>query len=184
MTSREPKPKRVATASSCATSPIRVGHLAPGSAPGALRVTLPNGGPPVPARTTIVLDDAQVAHAVQTRQAVVLLFENGDVDRPIVVGMVQPDAGAGLFGALLAQQTKSPSPPPVSPGPVSRPAAPAVARVDGKRVVIEGKDEVTLKCGDASITLLRDGKMILRGAYVETTAKGVNRIRGGSVKIN
>ena len=50
--------------------------------------------------------------------------------------------------------------------------------------MLEGTDEVTLKCGAASITLRRDGKVILRGAYVETTAKGVNRIRGGSVKIN
>jgi uncharacterized protein (DUF2345 family) len=58
------------------------------------------------------------------------------------------------------------------------------ARLDGRRVTLEGKDEVTLKCGDASITLRRDGKVILRGAYIETKATGVNRIRGGSVKIN
>ena len=51
-------------------------------------------------------------------------------------------------------------------------------------MVIEGEHEVTLRCGDASITLRRDGKLVLRGAYIETTAKGLNRIRGGSVKIN
>jgi len=72
-----------------------------------------------------------------------------------------------------------------APAPVARAPAPAVeARVDGQRVVLEGKDEVVLKCGAASITLKRDGKVILRGAYVETNAKGVNRIKGGSVKIN
>ena len=65
-----------------------------------------------------------------------------------------------------------------------RAAPPVDARVDGKRVVIEGQEEVVLKCGEASITLKRDGKLILRGAYVETHAKGVNRIKGGSVKIN
>lgn len=43
---------------------------------------------------------------------------------------------------------------------------------------------MTLKCGDASISLRRDGKLTLRGAYIEATATGVNRIRGGSVKIN
>jgi len=56
--------------------------------------------------------------------------------------------------------------------------------VDGKRVVLEGDQEVVLRCGDASITLRRDGKIVLRGAYIETTATGLNRIRGGSVKIN
>jgi len=51
-------------------------------------------------------------------------------------------------------------------------------------VVLEAEQEVVLRCGDASITLRRDGKVVLRGAYVETRAKGLNRIRGGSVKIN
>ena len=51
-------------------------------------------------------------------------------------------------------------------------------------MVLEGHDEIVLKCGDASITLKRDGKVLLRGAYVETQATGVNRIKGGSVKIN
>jgi len=56
--------------------------------------------------------------------------------------------------------------------------------LDGQRVVLEGKREVVLKCGEASITLRSDGKMVLRGAYIETYAKGVNRIKGASVKIN
>ena len=51
-------------------------------------------------------------------------------------------------------------------------------------MVLEGKREIVLKCGEASITLRSDGRMMLRGAYVETYAKGVNRIKGGSVKIN
>jgi len=51
-------------------------------------------------------------------------------------------------------------------------------------VVLEGSEEVVLRCGEASVTLHRDGKLVLRGAYIETTAKGLNRIRGGSVKIN
>lgn len=65
------------------------------------------------------------------------------------------------------------------------PSAPVLeARVDGKRVVIEGKDEIVLVCGEASITLRRNGKIVLRGAYVESHSKGTNRIKGGSVKIN
>ena len=36
----------------------------------------------------------------------------------------------------------------------------------------------------ASITLRRNGRLVVRGAYVETRAEGVNRIKGGSVKIN
>jgi hypothetical protein len=78
-----------------------------------------------------------------------------------------------LLGALLQQPTASPD----STKPIE-------ARVDGKRTIVEGEHEVVLRCGDASITLRPDGKVIVSGAYIETTATGVNRIRGGNVKIN
>jgi hypothetical protein len=58
------------------------------------------------------------------------------------------------------------------------------AVVDGKRVVIDAQDEVVIRCGKASITLRRNGRVVIRGTYVETRAEGVNRIKGGSVQIN
>ena len=58
------------------------------------------------------------------------------------------------------------------------------ARVDGERIVLTGEEEIELRCGDASISLRKNGKLIIRGAYVETRAKGTNRIKGGSVQIN
>lgn len=58
------------------------------------------------------------------------------------------------------------------------------ARVDGRRVEIEGRDEIILRCGEASITLRRNGRVVIHGVQVETRAKGVNRIKGGSVAIN
>jgi|GEM_PF-3849539 len=39
-------------------------------------------------------------------------------------------------------------------------------------------------CGGASITLRRDGKVVLKGIYLETHATGVNHIKGGTVQIN
>jgi len=155
----------------------RLGVLAEGSLPGALLVAYDGSGP-LPARATVPLDEAAIAAAIAERRPALLLFENGDARLPIVVGLIQPTPGAALLGALLA-------PAPAPAAPVVKPATPPLeARVDGKRVIIEGKDEVTLKCGDAFLTLRRDGKVILRGAYIETTSTGVNRIRGGSVKIN
>jgi hypothetical protein len=58
------------------------------------------------------------------------------------------------------------------------------ARIDGQRVVLEARDEIVLMCGEASITLRRNGRIAIRGAQVETRARGVNRIKGGSVSIN
>src|SRR6185436_15563315 len=106
------------------------------------------------------------------RQPVVVLFENGDPGLPIVIGLVPAAPGAELLAPLLAPPAAA-VPAPVAP-PAPAPAGRIEALVDGKRVVLEGRDEVVLRCGEASITLRRDGKLILRGAYVETHAKGVN----------
>ena len=174
---------------------VKVGRLVSGSVPGALLVDYDgNGSGPLPARSVVALDARALDEAIAARRAAVLLFENGDPRLPLIIGLVAPEPGAALLGALLASApaaASAPSRPPMShrigcPRPPDRPTSgkPVEARVDGKRVVLEGQDEVVLKCGEASITLKRDGKLILRGAYVETHAKGVNRIKGGSVKIN
>jgi hypothetical protein len=193
---RDPPPEASAGVAAAPAVLSRVGWLAAGSRPGALVVDYEgNSSGPLVARSVLALDEAAIVGALRLRQAVVLLFENGDVRLPIVVGLIAPDPGAALLGTLLtARPAAAPAPggePVVAAAPAPAPAvapasvAPALeARVDGRRVIIEGQDEVVLKCGDAIITLRRDGKLILRGTYVETHAKGVNRIKGGSVKIN
>lgn len=55
---------------------------------------------------------------------------------------------------------------------------------DSRNLTVSAQESITLKCGDASITLDRDGKVMIRGRHVVTHASGVNRIRGGSVQLN
>jgi hypothetical protein len=168
-------PSNSATTSAVAAgAPVKVGYLAPSSKPGAVVVEFDgNSAGPLAARSVVAMDAATIRDALRSRQPVVLLFENGDPCLPIIVGLVPPDPGAVLLGSLLHSSAAAPAP-----------VKPSEARVDGKRVVLEGEQEVVLRCGDASITLRRDGKIVLRGSYIETTATGLNRIRGGSVKIN
>jgi hypothetical protein len=116
----------------------------------------PNG--PVPARSTIALNAVSIQRAVETRQSAVLTFERGRADLPIVIGFIQaPEAAAGPCVAVDA---------------------------DGKRLELEAKDEIVLRCGPASITLRRNGRVLIKGLCVETRATGRNRIKGGSVQIN
>lgn len=112
---------------------------------------------PVVAQAMRSLDLGDVATAIAERTPVLLTFELGRADRPIVLGLLHAAA----------------------PQPV-----PAVAHVDGKRVVLSAEDEIVLQCGRASITLRRNGRVVIRGVEVETRASGVNRIRGGTVAIN
>lgn len=58
------------------------------------------------------------------------------------------------------------------------------ARVDGRRVELVADEEIVLKCGEASLVLRKNGRVVLRGVQVETRAKGLNRIKGGTVAIN
>jgi hypothetical protein len=56
--------------------------------------------------------------------------------------------------------------------------------VDGKRLVLTAEREIILRCGDASITLTRAGKILIRGRYLTSESKGYNKIKGAVVDIN
>ncbi len=128
------------------------------------RVSYPdNPHGPLLARTTVPLSTLPRDGGVEA----LLTFENERSDAPILVGLLQSAAQ------------------PEAPGGTAEPPAKELhARVDGKRITITALDEIELVCGEASITLRRNGRVVIRGAYVETRSRGVNRVKGGSVQIN
>jgi hypothetical protein len=58
------------------------------------------------------------------------------------------------------------------------------AEIDGERRVIEAEREIVLRCGDASITLTRAGKVIIRGTYILSRSSGYNRMKGAAIDLN
>jgi hypothetical protein len=50
--------------------------------------------------------------------------------------------------------------------------------------MVSAKEQLVLRCGKASITLTKEGKVLIQGAYVSSRSSGVNRIKGGSVQLN
>jgi uncharacterized protein DUF6484 len=108
---------------------------------------------PVQARSTVELTVSQIGHEVA------LVFEQGDLAKPIILGCMLPQSPAKGEGKLEAT-------------------------LDGEHVFLSAERELVLRCGKSSITLTRAGKVIIRGAYLLSRSSGVNRIKGGSVQIN
>jgi hypothetical protein len=149
---------------------MRIGWVAGVDADGSIRVDFAgNRHGPLLARTTISLEPEQWRQAARERREATLFFDDGAPSRPVLTGLLQPMPPTPFIDAMLAQPL---------------PDAPKEAQLDGRRVVLEGRDEVVLRCGRATLILRADGKVILRGVDVVTEAEGVHRIRGGKVKIN
>jgi len=55
---------------------------------------------------------------------------------------------------------------------------------DDNRLVLSAEREIVLKCGNASITLTRAGKVLINGTYVVSRSSGYNKIKGAAVDIN
>ena len=59
-----------------------------------------------------------------------------------------------------------------------------VLPVPAPHLTLEAERTLTLKCGQSSIDLHADGKVMIRGDDVLVRAKGTQRIRAGTVSIN
>jgi hypothetical protein len=130
-------------------------------------------GRPLVAMTTMGIT------AVHVGRNVALLFAKGDPQSPVIMGLIH----SPLHDLIVAYDAKSHELP-----TEEQPASPGLkvddVTVDGRRVVLEGREEVVIKCGEASITLTKAGKILIRGNYLLNRSSGVNRIMGGSVQVN
>lgn len=114
------------------------------------------GSAALPARSVVDL------HGPHIGSKVVLAFDAGDPDQPIVMGVLREGEGWPLAEC---------------PGQVEVDA-------DGERLIVSAKEQLVLRCGKASITLTKTGKVLIRGTYVSSRSSGVNRVKGGSIQLN
>ena len=110
------------------------------------------------ARSTVPLRRSDVGLPV------VLLFDGGDGRQPIVIGVIRESR---------ATHEDAPQAPPL-----------VTVQSDDERLVVSAEREIVLRCGQASITLTRAGKVIIEGAYIISRSSGYNKIKGAAVDIN
>ena len=144
---------------------VVIGRLAGFTEDGAPLVDFP-GNPfrePLPALSTARADASTVGRDVA------LLFADGDVTQPVLIGLIQSSAKENIRLAKTFDGDEREK---------------SEAGLDSERMVLTAEREITLKCGKASLTLTRAGKVLIRGVYLVSRSSGVNRIKGGSVQIN
>ncbi|ACR14380.1 DUF6484 domain-containing protein [Teredinibacter turnerae] len=127
-------------------------------------------------KSTVALEPKDIG-----RQVVLMFLQDSD-RQPVITGIVHNNLDAVLAFVGPDEDTLSPRNYPLSPV-----GGQGELQVDGEAVekrLIEGQDEVVLKCGEASITLTKSGKIVLRGKYILSRSSGVQRILGASVQVN
>lgn len=154
---------------------VILGNIASIDAQGQVLVDYPGNasGRPKTAVSTIWITAKHVGRQVA------LLFANGDLQKPVVMGLIHSPLSEMLENYELT---------PVQDESVQSETVHDLKQddisIDGKRLVLEGQEEIVLRCGEASITLTRAGKILIRGKYLLNRSTGVNRIMGGSVQVN
>lgn len=98
---------------------------------------------------------------------VILVFEDGDMAKPIILGVIRDTVDASLLQEVVVATEHQ-----------------REGLVDRKQVVFDAKEEIVLRCGKGSITLRKDGKIVLKGTEIVSRASRTNKIKGASVAIN
>jgi hypothetical protein len=102
---------------------------------------------------------------------VALAFETGDPTKPVLIGFLyKPQTTVGKNQADTAKAIDT--------------ADSVNIQLDCERLALTAHKEIVLSCGNASITLTRAGKILIRGMYLLNRSSGINRIMGGSVQLN
>jgi hypothetical protein len=103
------------------------------------------------------------------KRDVALAFVNGDPQMPVIIGFMHVPNDTQAVEKIETNKNGL--------GAVT-------VEKDGETVTISAEKQIVLKCGESSIILTRAGKVLLKGAYISSYSKGMNRIKGGAVQIN
>ncbi len=101
---------------------------------------------------------------------VLLSFIDNDIQRPVIIGFIhdrlfnRPGQDTEI-DALVTDHYQSHT-------------------LTSNFIRLQGKDEIQLECGKSSLSLKRDGQVIIKGEKITNRARRVNKIKGANVKIN
>ena len=101
---------------------------------------------------------------------VLMLFEDANPSLPIILGPIldrMPSSGQSGRPKTAGRRVISEQ-----------------STTERSIAVVEATHELLLRCGDSSVTMKRDGKIVLKGRTIVSRASRTNKIRGSSIAIN
>ena len=150
---------RSSTTASAERPAVVVGELIAIEDQGRTPLVLYSGQPgqaAVPARSIVDLRGDHIGRRV------LLMFESSGDGGPIIAGILRDESGWKHANGPDHYEVQA----------------------DGERLIVAAKEQLVLRCGMASITLTKEGKVLIQGTYLSSRSSGVHRIKGGSVQIN
>lgn len=97
---------------------------------------------------------------------VLVLFEQGDLEKPIVTGVLQqPGEDSPTQDDHILHSKQS-------------------LKINGKTLYLTSEQDLVIECGKSSLRMSKQGKITLKGTDIVTRAARNNKIKGASININ
>jgi len=132
---------------------------------------------PIEALTTVPINASSVGKDV----AVSFAQNQGGV--PIIMGVIRR-----ILDDVMSQQAETVMPIAQQLDQTDQPINDGINRpeivVDGSKLEISAADEITLRCGKSSITLNKNGKILIKGDHMLNRTSGSYKIKSGSIQLN
>jgi hypothetical protein len=117
---------------------------------------------PVAVEIGLLLPDRALVHAARGRERALVVRTADPQPRWVLVGLVRERVSETAAGG---------------PGELQ-------VVLDGETVRLTAERQIELKCGDASLLLRKDGRVVLSGNYLLSNSRGPIKIKGATIALN
>jgi hypothetical protein len=132
---------------------------------------------PIEALTTVPLNDSSIG------KDVAISFAQNQGGTPIVMGVIRR-----ILDDVISQQENTKPIAAVTDDEntnlLSAENSKPEITVDGNKLELSAADEITLRCGKSSITLNKNGKILIKGEHILNRTAGSYKIKSGSIQLN
>ena len=120
----------------------------------------------VPARLLENVNRKKLMQQDSINREVLVVFENGDHERPIIIGIMENIIEDVISTTNLPDSEETTKDKSIE-----------------KIISLNATDNIKLKCGENSICLDKE-KIIINGIDIVSNASNINKVKGGAVKLN